>query len=385
MRKNNGVSHFLEHMLFKGTQKRPTTLDIAETLDKVGGDYNAFTDKEYTGYWAKVDNKHLDLALDWVSDIFLNSVLDSEEINREKGVIIEEINMYLDTPIQYIGDVWEELLYGDCPAGWNIAGSKENVSKMTRNNFVQYLNERYLANNTVVVIAGNIKEIQGIRKKAQNYFKNIKLGKSKGKNKVIEKQENPQVLINYKKTDQTHFYLGFRTYNIFDKRKYALSLLSAILGGNMSSRIWISVRERHGLGYYIRTTTQSYTDTGYLATRAGVDNTRVELAIKLILDEYKKISKERVSIQELKKAKDFIKGSTILNLESSDSIASFFGGQEILTNNILTLKEKFAKIEAVTVDDIYEVANDIFKPEKLNLALIGPFKDRKKFERLLKI
>lgn len=374
-KQNNGISHFLEHMFFKGTKKRPNTLAIAETLDRVGGEYNAFTGKEYTGYYAKVDAKHLDLALDWVSDIFLNSKLDSKEIEREKGVIIEEINMYLDTPMMYISDLWDQLLYNNQPAGWSILGNKEVIANVKRSQLVDYLKKHYLAKNTVVVVTGNVGKVK-------DYFKNIKKGQPKVKKKVIEKQEKPGVLIEYKKTDQTHLYLGVRAYSIFDERKYALGLLGVILGGNMSSRLWISVREREGLGYYIRTSAQNYTDSGYLVTRAGVDNKRVERAIKIILNEYKKMTQEKVSIAELKKAKDYIKGSTILDLESSDAIASFFGGQEILTNKILTPEEKFVKIEAVTINDIYEAANDIFRPEKLNLALIGPFRNKDKFEKI---
>ena len=377
-KKNNGISHFLEHMFFKGTKKRPNTLAIAETLDKVGGEYNAFTDKECTGYWAKVDAKHLNLALDWVSDIFLNSKLEPKEIEKEKGVIIEEINMYLDTPIKYIDDLWEELLYGDQPAGWSVIGDKKIVAKMRRKVFADYLKEHYLAKNVVIVIAGNIGKA-----KVKNYFKDIKIGKPRAKQKTIENQEKPRVSVYYKKTDQTHLYLGTRAYDIFDDRKYALGLLSVILGGNMSSRLWISVREKEGLAYYIRTSAQAYTDSGYLATRAGVDNKRVEKAIRLILKEYKRITQEKISVMELKKAKDYIKGSTILDLESSDAIASFFGGQEILTGKILTPEEKFAKIDSVTVDDIKKVAQDIFRPEKLNLALIGPFKNEDKFKQIL--
>ena len=381
-KKNNGISHFLEHMFFKGTKKRPDTLAIAETLDRVGGEYNAFTSKEYTGYYAKVDVKHLHLALDWVSDIFLNSKLDSQKIEREKGVIIEEINMYLDTPIKYIGDLWEELLYGNQPAGWKILGEKKAVAKMKRKQFLDYLKEHYLAKNVVIVVAGQI-GIKNYESGIRNYFKEIKTGRPRAKQKVVEKQKKPEVLVHYKKTDQTHLYLGVRGYAIFDSRKYALGLLSVILGGNMSSRLEISVKGREGLAYYIRTSVQAYTDSGYLVTYAGVDNKKVEKVIKIILDEYKKITQEKISVMELKKAKDYIKGSTVLDLESSDAIASFFGGQEILTGKILTPKEKFAKIDSVTVEDIYAVANDVFKPEKLNLALIGPFKDKNKFKKLL--
>jgi len=381
---NNGISHFLEHMFFKGTKKRPSTLEIAETLDKIGGEFNAFTGKEYTGYWAKVDSSHLNLALDWVSDIFLNSQIDPKEIEREKGVIVEELNMYLDTPMKYISDVWEKLLYGDQAAGWSIIGDKEVVKKMKRSQFIDYLNNHYLSQNVVVIVAGDVKQ-KNLKSQVKNYFKTIATGKPKSKKKVTEKQKKPKALIHYKKTDQAHFCLGVRGCDIFDSQKYAMNLLSVILGGSMSSRLWISLRERRGLGYYVRTSPEFYTDTGYLVTQAGINNQQVKKAIKLVLEEYKKIGEKGVSEPELKKAKDYLRGKTILNLEASDTTALFFGRQEVLTNKILTPEEKFDKIYSVQVKDINKLAKQIFRPEKLNLALIGPFKQKKEFQNLLKV
>ncbi len=381
----NGISHFLEHMFFKGTKKRPNTLAIAETLDRVGGEYNAFTDKEDTGYWAKTDSEHIDLALDWVSDVFLNSKLEPREIDKEKGVIIEEINMYLDTPMFYIEDLWEELLYGDQPAGWGIAGNKKVIAKIKREQFINYIQSHYLARNVVIVVAGSIKEGEKLKTKIEHYFKGIKTGESKSKKKTIQIQKKPEILVHYKKTDQTHLHLGVRGYDAFDPRKYALTLLGTILGGNMSSRLWISVREREGLAYYIRTSSLGYTDSGYLVTKAGIDNNRVEKAIEIILGEYRRITEEKVGENELRKAKDYLKGKSILNMEESNAQAAFYGVQELIENEILTLEEKFTKIEAVTADDIRRVAKNIFRPEKLNLALIGPFKEKSKFKKLLKI
>jgi len=381
----NGISHFLEHMFFKGTKKRPNTLAIAETLDKVGGEYNAFTDKEDTGYWAKVDSKHIDLALDWVSDVFLNSKLEPREIEKEKGVIIEEINMYLDTPMFYIEDLWEGLLYDDQPAGWGIAGNKNIIAKIKRGQFINYMQNHYLAKNVVIVVAGSIKENKKLKTKIEHYFKNIKTGGPKSKKKTIEIQKKPEILVHYKKTDQTHLHLGVRGYDIFDSRKYALTLLGTILGGNMSSRLWISIREKEGLAYYIRTSSLGYTDSGYLVTKAGIDNNRVEKAVGIILKEYRRITEERVGENELRKAKDYLRGKSILSMEESNAQAAFYGAQELMENKILTLEEKFAKIEAVTADDIQRVTKDIFRPEKLNLALIGPFENKEKFKKLLKI
>ncbi len=380
----NGLSHFLEHMFFKGTHKRPNTLDISETLDKVGGEYNAFTSQEYTGYWAKVDANHLNLALDWVSDIFLNSQLKSEEIEREKGVILEELNMYLDMPVSYVMDLWTDLLYGDQPAGWRIVGREDVIKKIKREHFLKYLKEHYSAKNTLVVAAGQIghkSAIAGVKK----YFQSINDFSVKDKEGVIEKQTKPKALIHYKKTDQTHLCLGVRGYDIFHKDKYPLALLGIILGGNMSSRMFISIRERQGLAYYIKTMVNNDTDSGFLVTRAGVDNKRVEQAVDSILKEYKKIVEEKVSAAELKKAKDYTKGSALIDMESSDSQASFYAFQELLTNKILTLKDKFDMIDKVTVSDIQRVAEDIFQPEKLNLALIGPYKNKSRFDKILKL
>jgi predicted Zn-dependent peptidase len=382
----NGISHFLEHMFFKGTKKRPNTLKISETLDMVGGEYNAFTSKEVTGYWAKVDKKHADVALDWITDIFLNSKFDEKEMEREKGVIIEEVNMYLDTPTAYVGELWEKLLYGDQPAGWRVIGEKENILSFNREKVVSYFKDHYSPANTVFCVAGAINQ-KDIEEKINNYFKAAESTGLKNKVKVKEVQSEPQVLVHYKKTDQTHFCLGVRAYDLFDKRKYSLALLSVILGGNMSSRLFIKVRERNGLAYSIHTSTDNATDTGYLVTQAGIDHKNLEKSIKLILQEYKTIKDKKITAKELQKAKDYLKGVMSLSLDASDSQASFYGLQELLEQNILTPEDKFKKIDEVSIEDIKAVTEDIFLPEKLNLAVIGPIeeKDSDKIKQLLKL
>jgi len=381
-REQNGLSHFLEHMFFKGTQKRPDTLSIAETLDRVGGQYNAFTSKEMTGYWAKAARPHLDLVLDWVSDILLNSKFDIKEIDRERGVIIEEVNMYQDMPSEYVGILWDQLLYGDQPAGWPVIGTKENIQGFSHEKFLNYFRDHYLANNAVVVVAGQL-DHDDIKTKIDNYFGGLNQAATMTKKSVVEKQTQPQCLVHFKKTDQTHFCLGTRAYNLSHPDKYALSLLAIILGGNMSSRLFIKVRERLGLAYYVKTGVEMETDTGYLVTQAGVDHQKAGKAISAILAEYQRIAKEPVSEDELKKAKDCIAGHTILEMESSDAQASFFADQELLENEILTIEEQLGMIEKVTVADLSRVARDIFQPAKLNMALIGPFKEKSKFDRLL--
>jgi len=380
----NGISHFLEHMFFKGTKKRSSALKIIEPLDKIGGIYNAFTSDECTGYWSKVDASRLDLALDWVSDIYLNSLFDKKEIDRERGTILQELNMILDTPMRYVFNLWVELLYGDQPAGWRVIGTEDVIKKAKREQFIKYLKNHYSSKNTVIAIAGNINQ-KIVIDKVKKYFKPINSKLVKNKLPVKEKQTKPECLIYYKETDQTHLMLGVRAYNMFHPDRYALSLLGDILGGYMSSRLFISVRERQGLAYYVSAGADMDTDVGCLIANAGVDNRKIDKAIKTILDEFKKITKYKVSSKELNKAKDHIKGSSLIKMESSDAQASFYASQELLTDKILTLEEKLSKIDRVTVNDIQRVANDIFKPEKLNLALIGPFKDKKRFEKILKI
>lgn len=381
----NGISHFLEHLFFKGTKKRPTTLAISEVLDRVGGAYNAFTSKETTGFFAKVAAEHWELALDWVADILLNSKFDAAEIEREKGVIVEEINMYWDNPQSYIGELWEDLLYGDQPAGWDTIGTKEVVTGLARPQFIKYLNEHYCSQNAVICLAGKLPPEEELKQKIAQYFRAIKKGEAKNKLAVKEAQDKAQALVRFKETDQTHLCLGVRAYDQSHPDRYALTILAALLGGMMSSRLWISVREKKGLAYYVHTGYEKYTDTGYLMTQAGVANQRVEEAIETILLEYKKIRDEKISAAEIRKAKDCLKGSTRLYLETSDRLAGWVGEQEILQNKILTPAQILAKIEAVTVNDLQRVARDIFQLAKLNLALIGPFKEKEQFEKLLKI
>lgn len=380
----NGISHFLEHMYFKGTKRRPSTTAIAETLDKVGGIYNAFTGEEYTGYFAKVAAQHFELALDWVSDIFLNSILPEKETEKEKGVIMEEINMIYDHPMSYVHTLWTKLLYGDQPAGWDIAGTKETVSKMTRKKLVDYINKQYVAPNTIISIAGNFNEKLAIAK-AEQYFSKIKTTNPIEKTKVTERQKKPEILLHFRETDQTHLCLGVRAFNLFHPQRYALDLLTVILGGMMSSRLFIEVRSKLGIAYYINTDSEMNPDTGFLFAQAGLDNKNVEKGILTILKEYKKISKVLIPQKELEKVKDYLKGKTTLLLEPSDAQASFYATQELLEKRILTLEEIFRKIDKVSREDIFSVAKEIFRPEKLNLALIGPFKNKEKFQRLLKL
>lgn len=381
--KNRGISHFLEHMFFKGTEKRPTALDISKELDGVGGVYNAFTGKEHTGFWIKADNKHCDLALEIVSDMLLNSKFSEEEIQKEKGTIIEELNMYMDTPMMFVSSLFENLLYANQPLGYDQLGNKKTITSIKRSDFVKYYNNHYISNNIVVAVAGNFnqKKINGKIAKCFGFASKKRIVKEL---KTYDRQNRPEIFLKYKKTDQTHLCLGARGYNLYHKDRYALDILSVILGGNMSSRLFISVREKRGLAYYIETSNEKYKDVGYLATQAGVNNEKCAQAIKIILEEYKKVGVEKISREEIDKAKNYLRGRMMISLESSDAMAGFAAIQEMDAGKILTPEEKLARVDAVTADDLKRVANDVFTNNKLNLALIGPFKDKKMFEKILK-
>ena len=381
----NGISHFLEHLFFKGTKNRHTALAISEELEKVGADFNAFTSKECTGFYVKVPIFHLDVAMDVISDMLFNSLFIPEEIERERGTIQEEIKMVKDDPPRYVADLFETLLYGNTPIGWETIGTKKTVRKISRNQIIEYFQNHYVAKNATVVVAGAIENSEAL-KKIKRYFNNFNGKEKRGKIKTIEFQDKPEILIYHKATDQVHISLGVRGYNINHPDRYALNLLSVILGGGMSSRLFISVRGRRGLAYYIFSNAEFYTDTGYYTSQAGINIKNAGKTIKLILSEYKKIVAKGVTKEELKKVKDQIKSRTVMSLESSSAMANFFADQEILEGKIFTPEEKFALLDKVKVSDIQRVAKDIFKNEKLNLALIGPFneKDKEKLEKILK-
>ncbi len=383
-KKVNGISHFLEHMCFKGTLKRPKGVDISKELDALGSQYNAFTAQEYTGYYAKSDARHFRQIFDIVSDIYLNSTFPEIEMQREKGVIIEEINMYEDMPSRHVQDLFMKLLYGDQPAGWNIAGEKKNILAMKRDDFVKYKSEHYLPEATTLVVAGSVTEKE-VMNEVKKIFGFVSRGKKGNKIKVEEKQNKPEVLVNYKKTDQTHFVLGVRSYDLFYKNNAVLSVLGGILGGGMSSRLFVKLREEMGVGYYVRAYNDAYTDHGFFQISAGVDNKRIDEVLRAVLLECKKLKDEIVLEEELNKVKECLIGNMKLTLESSDDIANFYGGQELLKKEIKSADEKAKDIRKVTALQIQTLAKEIFQNKKLNLALIGPFKEKARFLKILKL
>jgi len=382
-RKNNGVSHFLEHMCFKGTEKRLSSLDITSELDAVGAAYNAFTSNQYTGYYAKVQPKYFDEILDIISDIYLNPVFNQREIEKERGVIIEEINMYEDLPMRRVQEFFTNLLYGDQPAGWNIAGKKEIIRRINRNDFIEYQKNHYLGKSTTVVVTGNFNEKEAV-KKIESAFSGIRTGKKVQKLKTVESQKSPRIFLKMKETDQAHLVVGVRAFDIFDKRKYAIDLLADILGGGMSSRLFQKLREEMGAAYYVKSEADLLSDHGFLTASAGVDNNKVSEAIKAVVEEFERLVREPVEKKELQRVKDRCVGGLIMGLETSDQLAGFYGGQEIITKKIVSPEETIKKIQAVKVEEISAVAKDIFKNNKLNLAIIGPFKEKPRFEQILK-
>lgn len=379
-KKIEGVSHFVEHMMFKGTKKRPTTLDLSKELDGIGAEYNAFTGKDVTGYYIKTDSRHLSLAIDMLADMLGNSLFQAEELEKEKGVIVEEINMYEDNPMMYAEEMLEEMLFDGGELGHVISGSRETVKSLDRKKLLAYKQEFYSGANIVIGLAGkfNSKQLQELR--AKFAFKRGRKSKIK---KTIIKQASPRVKLKYKETEQVQAALGFPAFSRNDKRTYALQLMSVILGGNMSSRLFINVREKKGLAYFVRAWPNLYEDAGAMVIQAGLDKMRLEEALVTILGELSSI-KAGVTAEELKRAKDFVAGKMALDLEDSMNIAQWYASLELADKKLLTPQEKLKKIMAVKSADIKQVAEDIFNLSAANLAIIGPFKDKEKFKKLLK-
>ena len=380
----NGLSHFLEHMCFKGTTNRPNTSDLSKELDTLGCHYNAFTGQEFTGYYAKGKAADFPKLLDIVSDLYLNPIFKEEEIEKEKGVIVDEINMYDDLPMQKVHQIWMSLLYGDQPAGWAIAGPRDVVRGMKRSDFVSYRKAHYVSGATTVVVSGNIdvtKAFKDITKK----FNGISEGKKGGKKKTNDKQTEPAILATHKETDQTHFILGVRSFSLMDERNPILSVLGGVLGSGMSSRLFRKLRDEMGVGYYVSAGNSAFTDHGYFSISAGVANNRMSEVLSAVIAEMELLKHELVSDEELNKVKEHLAGTMYLGLESSDDLAEYYGMQEVLRRDVRTPKEKEKLIRAVTAEDIRTIANKIFIEKNLNLALIGPFKDGKEFQKILKI
>lgn len=380
----NGISHFLEHMVFKGTTRRPRSSMVAAELDSLGARYNAFTGEENTGYWAKVEGAKAEKALDIVSDLYLNPLFNHEEIDKERGVIIEEINMFEDMPMRRVHDFFKMLLYGNQPAGWDIAGRKEVIRRLTRTDFLQYRAAHYVAPKTVMVVAGNFNETKMVRL-VTRLFGNLVRSPRVPKSKTKESQKRPKVVIRRKESDQTHLVLGVRGFTVFDRRRFILQVAADVLGGGMSSRLFRRIREDLGAAYYVHADAEFSLDHGFLAASAGVDHRRIEKVIEIILEEFTRLTRELVPKDELKRVKDHFTGNLLLGLETSDEIAGYYGGQEILTKTLLSPRTLIARIQKVRAEEIRRVARAVFTPANLNLAVIGPYAKTFPFQKILKL
>jgi len=381
-RQHQGIAHFTEHMMFKGTKRRPTALAIASELEGIGADFNAFTGEELTGFYVKAASKHLPLALDVLSDILLNSKFEEKEIAREKGVILEERRMHRDNPREHIGDLYNKLVFGEHPLGWETVGREETIKAMCREDLLDYTSRWFKPENTVVVVTGDTDREKAL---AEVRWRLGKLQPAKLSKPLPFKarQGKPEILIEERKTNQTHLALGVRGYPLSHPKKYACAVLNTILGEGMSSRLFLQLREKMGLAYYVGSLMAPYTDTGTLVTFAGVNNQKTGKAVEAIIGELKRLKDKPVPSREISKVKEIIKGELVLSLESSSFVARFLVGQEVLERKIETPEELMKKIDAVAAKEVQGVAREIFVNEGLNLALIGPVKGEKQLLPLL--
>ena len=378
---SKGIAHFAEHMFFKGTERRPTARTISTEIDAIGGEFNAFTGKELTGYYVRCGSETRDIALDVLADMLLHSRFDEAEITKEKGVILEEMNVYLDTPQRYVGNVYDRLLYADQPLGWDIIGTRETVEGATRETFTSYLDKWYLPERMVVGIAGRIGD--GLEERLEELLGGIE-SRDTGQAPDVElPPDSSPVLLHTKASEQAHLILGVRAYPIGHPNRYALQLLAVVLGGGMSSRLFTEVRERRGLGYYVHAGNTAYTDAGTFYSSAGVDVERVDEAITTILGEMRKMASDPVPADELEKARGYAKGRFVLRLESPQGTIQYGLRREVLEGEIEDPDELLRQLDLVTVEDVQRVARDLFEDKRLYLALVGPFDDPSRFEKLL--
>lgn len=377
--KLNGVSHFIEHLMFKGTKKRPNTLTLTREIDRLGAEYNAFTSKEYTGYYIKTDVKYANTAVDILSDMLQNSKFDPKEMEREKTVIVEELRMYKDNPIINIENVFEELMFDGCPLGWDIGGTERHVMSYKRDDVLKFKKRYYGPENTTIVVAGNIDE--NINKILTKYFDRRKNGGVLGNQfkpaKFGVATKKRRLRVEHKKTDQAQMMLGFPGFHYNHKFAPVLSVLNTILGGSMSSRLFIQIRERRGLAYMIRSGSDSFRDTGYVFVRVGLEVKNINKAIEVIKKEIEKIIKKGVTRRELEDAKTHIRGGITLSMEDSGTQASWYGQQALFADKIKTPEQKLAEIDKVTNEQIIDLANKIFDFDKMRVAVIGDVEAKK--------
>jgi predicted Zn-dependent peptidase len=381
-----GISHFLEHMAFKGGKKYPTAKAVSEAMDAIGAENNASTSQDYTNYYVRAAVASLPKAVDIMADTLLAPRLDAREIEKERGVIIEEINMYEDDPKDYVNLLYGKAIFPNHPLGRDIAGTRESVRAIKRDNFLSFRQAYYVPENIVITVSGGIgyKEALGLAEKHFGRLKNP--NRSNPPRAFKENQTKPNVLLKTRKTEQTNLIIGFPGKKHGEPDRYAEGLMGVILGAGMSSRLFREVREKRGLAYSINASSSHYRDTGEFSAYAGVPIKKAEEAIKVILNEFYKLTTDHRSLiakKELTKAKEFFKGHMALSMESTKWINYFFGHEEIKGGELMTPEEVFEAIDKVPIEEILAVAKDIFKPQKVNLAIIGPYRNAKSFEKIL--
>ena len=376
-----GISHFLEHMFFKGGKKYRTTEEVSAAIDGIGGDFNAFTGKEYAGYYIKVAAPQTELACDVLSDMLLHASFPPEEIDKERGVIMEEERMYQDTPMYRAGWDFEELMFGNHPLGWDTIGTESVIRSVTQQDFQKHKDALYVPGNAVLAFAGKIDASQA-QALALQYFGALS-GTTDRTFQPLETYGPEQIFLRTKNTEQAHLVLGVPGLPSVHEDHFAIKLLAVILGGNMSSRMFLRIREARGLCYYISTETDNYLDGGILSTRAGVDQSRLDEAITAIKHEYLLCADKGIEEHELVRAKEYLKGKITLSLEDSEELAHFYGKQLLLYPDVRDLAMYFAEIDKVTKEQVDRLARTLLQQNLLKLCVIGKEEDKGRFETLL--
>lgn len=380
----SGVSHFIEHMLFKGTAKRPTAQDIAVAIEGIGGFFNASTGQEMTNYWVKVAYQHFDLGLDVLSDMLRAALFDANEIEKERNVILQELRETFDTPEELVFYDLDALMWLPHPLGRDVAGSFESVAAITRPDLLKYLTQHYHAENLVVSVAGYVRAADVVAQVSEK-LGGMKNFARKPFTRFSAKQKNSRWNVRYKKTEQAHVAVSTWAYDRNHPDRYAIGILNTILGDGMSSRLFQEIRETRGLAYSVSSFGSSLDDCGHFGSYAAVDPKNAAETVRAMLGEWARLASETVPEHELLKAKELIKGGILLSMEDTSSIAGWYGRQEAYRQPILTVDDVSAQIDAVTAHDVQRVARDVFRNEWLNLAVVGPFKQDGKFVSALKI
>ncbi len=377
-----GISHFLEHMSFKGTKNHLNNLDLIMPLDNIGSSYNAGTGFDMTHYYVKCGFQYIDKSLNFISDIFQNSTFPEMEFHKEKGVVLEEIRMYEDMPQYKIEDVFFNLMYGKQGAGRSIAGSEKTVKKMTRQNLLDYYHKYYGAKNAYLFIAGNFDKKE-IKTSISKYFGQAKSGNKIPYPKTKIKQTKPRIKIFNKDTKETHFILGFNGFPLFDEKNYSLINLNAILSAGFTSRLFQLVREKLGGAYYIYSNLETFFDRGIFMIRGGIDSERAELILKAIIDELRSLKETPILKQEEEKQKNFTAGHLFMNLDQPYNLLEYLTAPVLYQKEIKTPRSELDKRLKITPLDLQKMAKKIFTKENINLAMVTSLKDEKKFKDII--